>query len=103
MDSPSVRCGWKGEVVNVRRTVSLTLLSVALFVGALASPAQAQEVAQAPEAQDGLIHVTFGDVTIMTDVNISDLAAQVAGTFCGVRVGPVAVLGSAGQRDAACR
>jgi len=68
---------------------------VPVFAGAAivaaASPAAAQPV------QDGLINVAVGDVTILEDVNIG-VAAQVAAQICGVKVGPVAVLGTAVDR-----
>lgn len=48
--------------------------------------------------QDGLVNVAVGDVTILEDVNIG-VAAQVAATVCGVKVGPVAVLGTAVDRS----
>ena len=44
--------------------------------------------------QDGLVNVAIGDITILEDVNIG-IAAQVAANVCGVKVGPVAVLGRA--------
>jgi hypothetical protein len=50
--------------------------------------------------QDGLINVAVGDVTILEDVNIG-VAAQVAANICGVKVGPVAVLGRAVDRSGA--
>jgi hypothetical protein len=52
--------------------------------------------------QDGLVNVNVGDVTILEDVNIG-VAAQVAANICGVRVGPVAVLGRAVDRSGAER
>jgi hypothetical protein len=52
--------------------------------------------------QDGLVNVAVGDVTILQDVNIG-VAAQVAATICGVKVGPVAVLGQAVDRSGATR
>jgi hypothetical protein len=69
---------------------------VPVFAGAAivaaATPAAAQPV------QDGLINVAVGDVTIAEDVNIG-VAAQVAANVCGVKVGPVAVLGTAVDRS----
>jgi hypothetical protein len=50
------------------------------------------------QTQDGLVNVNIGDVTILEDVNIG-VAAQVAAAICGVRVGPVAVLGQAVDRS----
>lgn len=81
--------------MNVHRAASVVALGSALFIGAVASPAQAQN-------QDGLVNVAIGDVTILEDVNIG-VAAQAAANICGVKVGPVAVLAtqvdaSGGQR-----
>jgi hypothetical protein len=67
-----------------------------LFVGALGAPAQAQVT------QDGLVNVNVGDVTILENVDIG-VAAQVAAQICGVKVGPVAVLGQAVDRSGATR
>jgi hypothetical protein len=83
----------KGGIVGIRRAVTATVFSSVLFVGALASPAEAQ-------VQDGLINVAIGDVTILEDVNVG-VAAQVAANVCGVKVGPVAVLGQAVDRSGA--
>ena len=45
----------------------------------------------ATQTQDGLVNVAVGDVTIRDAVDIG-VAAQVAATLCGIKVGPVAVL-----------
>ncbi|CAN5368773.1 hypothetical protein BH20ACT22_BH20ACT22_11560 [soil metagenome] len=58
--------------------------------------------ASAQTTQDGLVNVNVGDVTILEDVNIG-VAAQVAANICGVKVGPVAVLGQAVDRSGATR
>lgn len=50
------------------------------------------------QAQDGLVNVAIGDVTVLQDVNIG-VAAQVAAQICGLKVGPVAVLGTAVDRS----
>ena len=47
---------------------------------------------------DGLVNVAVGDVTILENVDIG-VAAQVAAQICGVKVGPVAVLGRAVDRS----
>ena len=69
---------------------------VQVFAGAavlaIATPAAAQ-----PQQQDGLVNVAVGDVTI-EDVNIG-VAAQIAAQACGLKVGPVAVLGTAVDRS----
>jgi hypothetical protein len=43
---------------------------------------------------DGLVNVAVGNITIEDAVDIG-VAAQVAANICGVKVGPVAVLGAA--------
>ena len=67
---------------RTKRLAAATLLSGMLTVG-VAGPALAQ--------QNGLVNVEIGDVTILEDVRVG-VAATVAATICGVRVGPVAVL-----------
>ena len=58
----------------------------------------------ANQSQDGLINVAVGDITIQ-DVNVG-VAAQIAANVCGVKVGPLAVLGRAvdasGATETAC-
>ena len=54
------------------------------------------------QVQDGLVNVAIGDVTILEDVNIG-VAAQVAANVCGVKVGPVVVLGRAVDRSGGTR
>ena len=65
------------------------------MVGA-AAPANA-----ATQNQDGLVNVAVGDITIQ-DVNIG-VAAQIIAQVCGVKVGPVAVLGTAVDASGATR
>ena len=74
-----------------RKTVVSLFAGAALTLG-FTAPAFAQ-----PD-QDGLINVNVGDVTILEDVNVG-VAAQVAAQICGVKVGPVAVLGRAVDRS----
>lgn len=70
------------------------VLAGSLFLAGGMAPASA-----APnQIQDGLVNVAVGDVTILQDVNVA-LAAQVAANICGVKVGPVAVLGRAVDRS----
>ena len=66
---------------------------VTLFAGAAMVTAAAAPASAAPN-QDGLVNVAIGDITILEDVNVG-VAAQVAAAVCGVKVGPVAVLGTA--------
>ena len=58
--------------------------------------------AQPLNLQDGLVNLAVGDVTILQDVNVA-VAAQVAAAICGVKVGPVAVLGRAVDRSGTTR
>ena len=76
--------------ISVRRSVA-SVFAGAVILGASAAPSMAQ-------TQNGLVNVNVGDVTILEDVNIG-LAAQVAANICGVKVGPVAVLGAAVDRS----
>lgn len=69
----------------------------AAFAGGAALPAQA-----ATQTQDGLVNVAVGDVSVLNDANIG-VVAQVAAQICGVKVGPVAVLGRAVDRSGATR
>jgi hypothetical protein len=78
--------------MNFLRAGSVAAASSLIFTGAMMAPAQAQ-----PQ-QNGLVNVNVGDVTILEDVNIG-IAAQVAAQICGVKVGPVAVLGVAVDRS----
>lgn len=76
---------------TLKRSAVCVAASAALVAGA-AGTASAQPV------QDGLINVAIGDVTILEDVNVA-VAAQVAAQICGLKVGPVAVLGRAVDRS----
>jgi hypothetical protein len=68
-------------------------LSAAMLIGGMAGPAAAQQQA------DGLIVVQIGDITtgdILSENEVAiGVAAQIAANVCGVKVGPVAVLGQA--------
>ena len=68
------------------------LVATTALVTGVAGTASAQPV------QDGLINVNVGDITILEDVNVA-VAAQVAALICGLKVGPVAVLGRAVDRS----
>lgn len=81
----------------MRRTIATAAVAGTLLAGGMAAPAYAQ-----PVNQDGLVNVNVGDVTILEDVNIG-VAAQVAAQVCGVKVGPVAVLGRAVDRSGETR
>ena len=77
-------------------TPARTLLLAAATGALLLTGAGAASAAT--QTQDGLVNVAVGDVTIRDAVDIG-VAAQVAATICGVKVGPVAVLGRAVDRS----
>ncbi|MBA3429332.1 MAG: hypothetical protein H0U07_12290 [Actinobacteria bacterium] len=75
------------------------------FLGVVCATAMVGGVAGVPAAgaadqtqRDGLIQVQVGDITITDAVDIG-VAAQIAANICGVKVGPVAVLGAAVDRS----
>lgn len=76
-------------ISSVRKSVITLFAGTAIAVTA-AGPASAAN----NQNQNGLVNVAVGDVTILQDVNVG-VAAQVAAAVCGVKVGPVAVLGTA--------
>ncbi len=78
--------------MNMLHRSGVAVASGLMFTAALGAPAQAQVT------QDGLVNVNVGDVTILENVRIG-VAAQVAAQICGVKVGPVAVLGVAVDRS----
>ena len=80
--------------MKILRASGVAAASTLFAVGTFAAPAQAQV------NQDGLVNVNVGDVAILNDVNVG-VAAQVAAQICGVKVGPVAVLGRAVDRSGA--
>ena len=78
-------------MTRVRKLAASISVSAVMLAGAVA-PAGAQT------DQDGLVNVAIGDVSILNDADIG-VAAQVAAQICGVKVGPVAVLGRAVDRS----
>jgi hypothetical protein len=82
-------------VTRVRIFAASLFAGIALMT---AAPTASAQIA----IQDGLVNVAVGDVTILEDVNIG-VAAQVAANICGLKVGPVAVLGQAVDRSGATR
>ncbi|HEV2797660.1 MAG TPA: hypothetical protein VGV65_08570 [Nocardioides sp.] len=82
--------------MRILRSGGVAAVSAIACSVALATPSHAQV------AQDGLVNVNVGDVTILEDVNVG-VAALVAAQVCGVNVGPVAVLGRAVARRGATR
>jgi hypothetical protein len=69
---------------RVRKAVAATIVSSTMVLS-MAPIASAQVV------QDGLVNVNVGDVSILEDARIG-VAAVVAATVCGVKVGPVVLL-----------
>ncbi len=63
---------------------------VMLFAGTAIAVAAAGPASASTQTQNGLVNVAVGDVTVQ-DINVG-VAAQIAATVCGVKVGPVAVL-----------
>jgi hypothetical protein len=68
-------------------------LLASVFASGLMAVAVVAPAGAAQQQQDGLVNVAVGDITVQ-DVNIG-VAAQVAAQVCGLKVGPVAVLGTA--------
>jgi len=85
--------------------VVTVVLALSAFVGSASS---------AQNVQDGLVNVAVYDITVidgdvvvtlnrvLSDINVG-VAAQVAANVCGVKVGPLAVLGQAVDRSGATR
>lgn len=85
--------------------VTAMMVAVVLALSAFAGSASAQQ-----NEQDGLVNVAIFDVTVvdgdvivtlnrvLSDINVG-VAAQVAANVCGVKVGPLAVLGRAVDRS----
>jgi hypothetical protein len=75
------------------RAMVVSLSTAVMLLGGMAGPAAAQQQA------DGLIVVQIGDITtgdILSENEVAvGVAAQIAANVCGVKVGPLAVLGTA--------
>ncbi len=78
-------------IYRTRRLAALLLASALMLVAVPMAAAQTT-------TQDGLVNVSVGDITITDAVDIG-VAAQIAANICGVKVGPVAVLGVAVDRS----
>ncbi len=78
-------------IYRTRRLAALLLTSALMLVAV-------PMAASAPQFQDGLVNVAVGDITITDAVDIG-VAAQIAANICGVKVGPVVVLGVAVDRS----
>jgi hypothetical protein len=91
--------------IAVTTLVATLLLALSAFAGSASS---------AQNVQDGLVNVAVYDITVIdgdvivtlnrviSDVNVG-VAAQIAANVCGVKVGPLAILGQAVDRSGATR
>jgi hypothetical protein len=81
---------------SARRATAAAFGSAVFAFGSLGMAGSASAQVQ----QDGLVNVNIGDVDVrvLEDVRIG-VAAQVAAQICGLKVGPVAVLGRAVDRS----
>ena len=96
--------------MNSAKTAVTTLVATLL----LALSAFAGSASSAQNVQDGLVNVAVYDITVIdgdvvvtlnrviSDVNVG-VAAQIAANVCGVKVGPLAILGQAVDRSGATR
>jgi hypothetical protein len=78
---------------STKKLFASVFASIVVAVG-IGAPVASAQVA----VQDGLVNVAIGDVEVLNNANIG-VAAQVAAAVCGVKVGPVAVLGTAVDRS----
>jgi len=76
--------------------------AISLFASASLMTFSALPASAANQVQDGLVNVAVGDITITDAVDIG-VAAQVAAQICGLKVGPVAVLGTVVDRSGTSR
>lgn len=79
-------------MTSYAKRATASLFTGALLVAGAAAPASAAT------QQNGLVNVAVGDITITDAVDIG-VAAQIAAEICGLKVGPVAVLGVAVDRS----
>ena len=79
-------------MLNQTKAIVASIMACGALAGA--APALA-----ANQAQDGLVNVAVGDVTVQ-DVHIG-VAAQIAANVCGLKVGPLAVLATQVDRSGA--
>lgn len=83
----------------MNRTARTAIASI--FTGAIVVTGAVAPASAATQNQDGLVNVAIGDITV-EDVNVG-VAAAIVAQVCGVKVGPVAVLGRAVDRSGATR
>ena len=75
-------------MMRIQQSIGALLVAGSLSLG-FVGPATGQV-----QISDGLVNVQVGDITILQDVNIG-VAARVVAIICGLKVGPVSVLGTA--------
>jgi hypothetical protein len=80
------------------RTTLVSLATGAAVMTATVAPASADIT----QGQNGLVNVAVGNVDILRRANVA-VAAEVAAAVCGVKVGPVAALGTAVDRSGVTR
>ncbi len=92
--TPGHRKSQRGTIMaSYARKSIVTLFAGTALAAGIATPASAQ-----PVIQDGLVNVNVGDVVVQDAVDIG-VAAQIAANICGVKVGPIAVLGTVVDRS----
>jgi hypothetical protein len=102
MDEASLSSATTRITVEIPMFAKIHQMTAAFFVaGAVAAGPMASVGAQTTVG-DGLINVAVGDVNILNNVDIG-VAAQVAANICGVKVGSVAVLGTAVDKGGGTR
>lgn len=77
-------------------------LAIAFLIAAAVSMGATATVGAQTTVGDGLINVAVGDVNVLNNADIG-VAAQVAANLCGLKVGPVAVLGRAVDKSGQTR
>jgi hypothetical protein len=75
---------------------------ISIFAGVALAGGGTMPAQAATQVQDGLVNVAVGDVSVLNDSTIG-VAAQVAAEVCGLKVGPVSVLGRAVDRSGETR
>ena len=78
------------------RTTLVSLATGAAVMTATVAPASADIT----QGQNGLVNVAVGNVDVARRANIA-VAAEIAAAICGVKAGPIAVIGTAVDRSGA--
>jgi hypothetical protein len=83
-------------MARIVRTTLVSLATGAAVMTATVAPASADIT----QGQNGLVNVAVGNVDVARRANIA-VAAEIAAAVCGVKVGPVAAIGTAVDRSGA--